>query len=96
MYILVTYDIAVTSPTGQKRLRKISQACSDYGQRVQHSVFECDVNEIQMTELIHRLEKLMNPSEDSIRIYKLIGQSRDEIIHKGIKEPVDYRDPLIL
>lgn len=95
MYILVTYDIAVTSPSGPKRLRKVSETCLDYGQRVQNSVFECDINEIQMTELVHRLKQLIKPSEDSVRIYKLIGQNRDEIIHMGIKEPTDFKDPLI-
>jgi CRISPR-associated protein Cas2 len=95
VYILVTYDIAVTSPSGPKRLRKVSETCSDYGQRVQNSVFECDVNENQMTEFEHRLEQLINPTVDSIRIYRLIGQSRDEIIHMGIKEPTDFQDPLI-
>ena len=43
MYILATYDVDTTGKEGQKRLRKVAKACLDYGQRVQNSVFECEV-----------------------------------------------------
>ena len=45
MYILITYDVDTISETGQKRLRQVAKACQDYGQRVQNSVFECEVTE---------------------------------------------------
>ena len=47
MYILVTYDVDTTSETGKKRLRKVARICQNYGQRVQNSVFECEVTEVQ-------------------------------------------------
>ena len=47
MYILITYDVDTISETGQKRLRQVAKACQDYGQRVQNSVFECEVTEAQ-------------------------------------------------
>lgn len=96
MYILVTYDIQVTSHSGTKRLRKVAQQCKNYGQRVQHSVFECDINDNQLIQLIHQLEQIIDQEKDSIRIYKLTGHSRDSIIHLGIKEPIDFNEPLIL
>ncbi len=43
MLILISYDVEVTSPGGARRLRRIARACKDYGQRVQFSVFECEV-----------------------------------------------------
>jgi CRISPR-associated protein Cas2 len=95
LYILITYDVQVTSPTGSKRLRKIAQACKNYGQRVQNSVFECDVNEVQFTQLVHQIEQILNPKEDTIRIYPLSNKARKNIVHLGIKEPIDFRDPLI-
>lgn len=45
MYILVTYDVDTTGKSGQKRLRQVAKACMDYGQRVQNSVFECELTE---------------------------------------------------
>ncbi len=51
MYILITYDVDTTSSTGQKRLRQVAKVCQDYGQRVQNSVFECEVSEAQFVSL---------------------------------------------
>ena len=45
MYILVTYDVDTTDTSGPKRLRKVAKACLDHGQRVQNSVFECELTE---------------------------------------------------
>ena len=47
MYILVTYDVDTISEKGQKRLRRVARICKNYGQRVQNSVFECEVTESQ-------------------------------------------------
>ena len=47
MYILVAYDVNTTEKEGQRRLRKVARACLDYGQRVQNSVFECEVTDAQ-------------------------------------------------
>jgi CRISPR-associated protein Cas2 len=96
MYILITYDIEVTSESGTKRLRKVAQACKNYGQRVQHSVFECDLSETQLVQLVHQLEQIIDLKRDSIRIYPLSNQNRKKIIHLGIKEPIDFQGPLIL
>ena len=40
--MLVSYDIAGTeSREGAARLRRVAKICEQYGERVQHSVFEC-------------------------------------------------------
>ena len=51
MYILVTYDVDTTDKAGQRRLRRVAKACIDYGQRVQNSVFECELTEVQLCML---------------------------------------------
>ena len=51
MYILVTYDVDTTDKSGQRRLRRVAKACLDYGQRVQNSVFECELTEVQLCML---------------------------------------------
>lgn len=41
MLILITYDVSTVEQAGRRRLRRVARACSDYGTRVQKSVFEC-------------------------------------------------------
>jgi CRISPR-associated protein Cas2 len=51
MLVLVTYDVSLTQPTGAGRLRRVAKACQDYGQRVQFSVFEIEVDPAQWAAL---------------------------------------------
>lgn len=97
MNILVTYDVGDTeSAAGARRLRKVAIACKDYGQRVQFSVFECEVNEMQFEVLRARLLKVMDVSLDSVRFYKLMG-GRDRAVEcYGVDKYVDFTEPLIL
>lgn len=71
MFILITYDVNITSPAGQKRLRQVAKACLDYGKRVQNSVFECVLTEAQFVLLKSRLSEIISQSDDSIIFYKL-------------------------
>ena len=59
MFVLITYDVNITSPTGAKRLRKVAKLCQNYGKRVQNSVFECVLNESQFVSLKHQLEEVI-------------------------------------
>ena len=60
MVILITYDVDTTEREGQKRLRQVAKACTDYGQRVQNSVFECEVTDVQLVVLKDRLKSIIN------------------------------------
>lgn len=51
MFILITYDVNITSTNGAKRLRNVAKACLNYGKRVQNSVFECILTEAQYVDL---------------------------------------------
>ena len=59
--VLVTYDVNVTQGDGARRLRRIAKACRDFGQRVQYSVFEIEVDPAQWTSLKARLEGIIEP-----------------------------------
>jgi CRISPR-associated protein Cas2 len=83
MFVLVTYDVATSSKGGQKRLRRVAKACMNYGQRVQNSVFECQVDPAQFTALKGRLHDLIRPSEDSLRFYFLGSNWRHRVEHFG-------------
>jgi len=47
MLLLVTYDVNTQDTAGRSRLRKVAKTCVNYGQRVQNSVFECNVDAAQ-------------------------------------------------
>jgi CRISPR-associated protein Cas2 len=96
MHILIAYDVATQTQAGQKRLRRIAQACLNYGQRVQKSVFECSVNEMQYEELTRQLLKILNEQEDSLRMYRL-AQPKDQYLRVyGVDTSIDFDEPLIL
>jgi CRISPR-associated protein Cas2 len=84
MNVLITYDVCTETLEGKRRLRRIAKACSDFGQRVQFSVFECLVDPAQWVRLKDRL------------IYYLGSNWRRRVEHLGAKAAYDPEGPLIL
>ena len=95
MLILITYDVATSTQGGSKRLRKVAKKCQDYGQRVQHSVFECVVDATQFVQLKKELVDLIDQEVDSLRIYKMGNNYRHKVEHIGAKESLSVEDALI-
>lgn len=96
MLVLVTYDVGLTQQGGAKRLRRVAKACQDFGQRVQFSVFEIEVDPAQWTTLKARLEGLIDPKLDSLRYYYLGANWRRRVEHVGAKAVADLGGPLIV
>ena len=96
MYVLITYDVDTISETGQKRLRNVATACKDYGQRVQNSVFECELTEAQFVTLKSRITSIMDMKLDSIRFYFLSSKSHGRVITLGKVTSYDVNDALII
>lgn len=93
--VLVTYDVSTTSSAGRRRLRQVAKKCLDFGQRVQNSVFECQIDWEQWTRLRLDLLDLIDPSEDSLRFYMLGSRWRGRVEHHGASPSIDFEDPLI-
>lgn len=89
MMVLITYDVNTTDASGKTRLRKIAKQCVNYGQRVQNSVFECNLDAAQCKQLQQTLLKLMDDKKDSLRFYYLGNKYKTKIEHFGIKESYD-------
>ncbi|MFH0878767.1 MAG: CRISPR-associated endonuclease Cas2 [Lentisphaerota bacterium] len=97
MMVLVSYDVSTVDLAGQRRLRRVAKACLDYGQRVQNSVFECDIDPAQWATLKARLMDLIDPESDSLRFYFLGSNWQHRVEHTGAKPTKDLRnDPLIV
>ncbi|UTD28994.1 CRISPR-associated endonuclease Cas2 [Bradyrhizobium sp. WD16] len=96
MLVLVTYDVSLAQPGGARRLRRVAKACKDYGQRVQFSVFEIEVDPAQWTALKARLEGLIDPEQDSLRYYYLGANWQRRVEHVGAKKATDLNGPLIV
>lgn len=96
MDLLVAYDVSTTDTAGRRRLRHVAQACTNYGQRVQQSVFECTVTRAQYEELVDDLTGIIDEDEDSLRVYRL-AQPTDETIETwGRDDTMDFDEPLVL
>jgi len=96
MLILITYDVCTIEKAGRRRLRRVAQACEDYGLRVQKSVFECQVGRAEWVQLRDRLLREIKNDEDSLRFYFLDETAKGRTEHHGIAKPLDLSEPLIL
>ena len=94
--VLVSYDVQTTDAAGRRRLRRIARACQDFGQRVQFSVFECEVTPAAWTGLRQRLLQEMDETRDSLRFYFLGSEGKRRIEHVGAKLPLDLDGPLMI
>lgn len=96
MFVLITYDVNITSTTGPKRLRKVAKACLNYGKRVQNSVFECVLTEAQFISLKAQLNGLIDGKQDSVRFYLLGNNWKRKIETIGKDFGVDFTGDLIV
>ena len=68
MLVLVAYDVRTSEGGGAQRLRRVAKACRDFGQRVQYSVFEIEVDPAQWTALKARLEAIMDREQELLAL----------------------------
>jgi CRISPR-associated protein Cas2 len=73
MDIVVTYDINTETRKGARRLARVAAICERYGERSQHSVFECRLSDVSLLRLIGELENEIDSATDSVYVYHLAG-----------------------
>lgn len=97
MWIVVAYDVNTETPQGRRRLRRVAQVCKNFGQRVQKSVFECQVNEMKFEDLRRKLLKEIDKEQDNLRLYRLTEPRDDHVETYGQTRTVFFDDePLIV
>ncbi|GAB4292778.1 MAG: CRISPR-associated endonuclease Cas2 [Thiohalomonadaceae bacterium] len=96
MLIIVTYDVSTETAAGRRRLRRVAKACEGVGQRVQKSVFECEVNEMQFEQLERTLVAEIDETEDNLRFYRIIEPAELRVKQYGKFRSVDFDGPLMV
>ena len=96
MFVLITYDVNITSPHGEKRLRNVARVCLNYGKRVQNSVFECILTKVQFVVLRDQLKGIIDSDQDSIRFYMLGKNWKRKVETLGKDTGIDFTGELII
>jgi CRISPR-associated protein Cas2 len=83
MYVILVYDVE------EKRVAKMLKLCRRYLNWIQNSVFEGELTEVKLKELLAEAKKKMNTEKDSIIIFKsreskwldkeVIGKEKSEL-----------------
>lgn len=95
MLVLVCYDVATESAAGRRRLRRVAKVCEAHGQRVQKSVFECQLNQVQYEAMERELLGEIDETADNLRLYRLTEPTRLRVKEYGIFKATDFTGPLI-
>lgn len=94
--VLITYDVETVTSAGEKRLRRVSKECQNYGQRVQNSVFECVVTEAQFVLLRNEIASIIDMEKDTVRFYFLGNNWNNKVEYIGRKTSFDVTTELII
>ena len=83
MYVVLVYDI------GERRVAKMLKLCRQYLNWIQNSVFEGEITEVKLKELLLLAREIMDEDTDSIIIFKsrnekwlekqIIGHEKNEL-----------------
>ncbi len=85
MLYVIAYDI----PDDARRL-KLAKVLEGFGQRVQRSVFECNLTEREYRALLKKVERVIQLDDgDSVRIYRLCDACATNIEVRGEGPPVE-------
>lgn len=96
MLVIVCYDVNTETCEGRRRLRRVAKVCESTGQRVQKSVFECQISLAQLETLERRLLDEIDEIQDCIRIYRLPDTRGAEVREFGHFKAADFEAPLVL
>ncbi len=83
MYVILVYDM------NQKRVGKMLKLCRKYLNWIQNSVFEGEITEVKLKEMLARAREIMKEEEDSMIVFKnrqekwlekeIIGQEKNPL-----------------
>lgn len=80
MYVILVYDV------GEARVAKALKLCRQYLHWIQNSVFEGELTEVQLKELLHRLSQVIEEDTDSVIVFKFRQEKWVERTILGIEK----------
>jgi len=83
MLVIVCYDVNTETREGRRRLRRVAKLCEAIGQRVQKSVFECQIDRAQFEALERDLIAEIKADEDNLRFYRIAELRGYEVKEHG-------------
>ncbi|MCP6760115.1 MAG: CRISPR-associated endonuclease Cas2 [Fischerella sp. CENA71] len=86
LFYLIIYDLPDNKAANKRRTR-LHKMLSGYGTWTQYSVFECFLTTVKFTEMQIKIENLIKPEEDSVRVYVLDAGSVKRTITYGSQKP---------
>ncbi len=96
MLVIVCYDVSTETPAGRRRLRRVAKVCESTGQRVQKSVFECQLEVSGFEDLERKLLAVIDPKRDCLRLYRVPDVRGAAVREHGSFKAVDFDGPLVL
>ncbi len=96
MLVIVCYDVNTESKAGRRRLRRVAKLCEGVGQRVQKSVFECQLDRARFEALERELLGEISLEEDNLRFYRIAELRGYEVLEHGCFRATDFDGPLVL
>jgi CRISPR-associated protein Cas2 len=96
MLVIVCYDVNTETRAGRRRLRRVARVCEGIGQRVQKSVFECQVDRARLEALERQLLAEIDAGEDNLRLYKIAERNGYDVREHGCFRATDFDAPLVL
>lgn len=89
LFVLIIYDIV-----DNKRRVRFAKKMSGYGFRVQKSAFEALIEDRLFQKLQKEIPVLINPKEDSVRIYRMTGYGEVNLF--GVNDKIEAEDVMII
>lgn len=94
-FFLVAYDI-----TEPRRLRKVHRIVRDFGDRLQLSVFLCQLSERELALLRDRLTDVINHTHDQVVFVRLApvrtgDEAAERVDHLGRAPYLDGPEPMV-
>ncbi|MCD6137341.1 MAG: CRISPR-associated endonuclease Cas2 [Deltaproteobacteria bacterium] len=78
MYVLISYDIV------DDRIRnRLMKFLKDFGEPIQLSVFECDLDDTTYTRMKEGVKKIIDPQKDRVRYYRLCQGCVGRVVISG-------------
>lgn len=85
-FYVVAYDIS-----DDRRRTKVHRILSGFGQWTQYSLFECFVTAKERLLLRDKLDRVLEPDEDSVRFYPLCEQCLRKVKTVGGPQPEEKK-----